>query len=97
MGLVYGRFIDRDICEAVGRFKTTAEIIIAAVHRAGSAFASHKVMPVLRFNFITTNIAADSIANDNFLFFFWGNPFKRVNGILGFYDQIIITDDTKHI
>ena len=60
MGLVYGRFIDRDVCEAIGRFKTTAEIIMAAVHGAGSTFAGHKIMPVrsimknLKTNFITT-------------------------------------------
>ena len=86
VGLVYGRFIDRDVCEAIGELEATAEIIMAAVHGAGFTFAGHKIMPVLRFDFITTNIAADSIANDDLLFFLWGNPFECVNGVLGFYD-----------
>ena len=86
MVLICGRFVDRDIRKAIGGLEASAKIVVAAVYGAGATFAGHKVMPVLRFNFITTNIAADSIANDDFLLFFWGNPFECVNGVLGFYD-----------
>jgi hypothetical protein len=86
VGLVYGRFIDRDVCEAIGGLEATPEIIVAAVHRAGTAFAGYEVMPVLRFDFIAANIAANGIANNDFQFFLWRNPFECVNGILGFYD-----------
>lgn len=48
-------------------FEAATEVIVAAVHRAGTAFAGHEVVPVLGFNFITAEIAADCIFDNHWL------------------------------
>ena len=82
VGLVYGRFVDGDVGETIGRFKTAAEIIMATVYGSGSAFACHKVVPVFRFNLFPADVTANSVAYKYFLFFLWRNPFEGINRVL---------------
>ena len=97
VGLVYGRFVDGDVGETIGRFKTAAEIIMATVYGTGSAFAGHKVVPMFRFNLFTADIAAKSVAYEYFLFFLWRNSLECINRVLGIDYQIIISDYSKYI
>ena len=54
-------FADGDIGVTPFFFEAAAEVIVAAVYGAGSAFAGHEVMPVCRFNFITAQFTPDGI------------------------------------
>lgn len=45
-------------------FETSSQIIMAAVDCAGTAFALHEIVSMLGLNFITTDIAANSIADN---------------------------------
>ena len=82
VGLVYGRFVDGDVGETIGRFKTAAEIIMATVYGTGSAFACHKVVPGFRFTLFPADVTANSVAYKYFLFFLWRNPFEGINRVL---------------
>ena len=60
-------FADGDIGVTPFFLETAAEVIVAAVYGAGSAFAGHEVMPVCRFNFITADIAANCVFDNHCL------------------------------
>ena len=47
--------------------EATAEIVVAAVYGTSSAGASYKIVPVCRFNFVATDVAADRILDDHHL------------------------------
>ena len=46
-------------------FETSSEIIMSAVYGAGSAGALHKIMPVLGFDFVAADIAADGVFDNH--------------------------------
>ena len=58
----------KEVFTQLGNFlETAAEVIVAAVYGAGSAFAGHEVMPVCRFNFNTADIAANCVFDNHCL------------------------------
>ena len=56
-----------NICIAPFFLETAAEVIVAAVNGAGTAFALHIVVAVLGFDFIAADVAADGILNNHFI------------------------------
>lgn len=50
-----------NICIAPFFLVTTAKVIMAAIYGAGSAFACHKIVAVFGFDFITADIAANGV------------------------------------
>lgn len=54
---------DRDVSIAPFLLETAAEVFVAAVYGAGTAFTGHKVVAVFGFDLLTTDIAADCVAN----------------------------------
>ena len=54
-----------NICIAPIFLETTAEVIVAAVYRTGTAFTGYEIMAMFGFNFITTNIAANSVFDNH--------------------------------
>jgi hypothetical protein len=56
---------DRNVCIASFFLEAAAEVIMAAVYCAGATFTLHIVMPVCRLDFITTDIAANSVFDNH--------------------------------
>ena len=56
---------DGNVCITPFRFEAAAEVIMAAVYCAGATFTLHIVMPVCRLDFITTDVAADSVLDNH--------------------------------
>ena len=56
---------DRDVGIAPFFLEAAAEVVVAAVHGAGAALTGHEVVAVLGFDFVSADIAADSVANDH--------------------------------
>jgi hypothetical protein len=54
-------FADRYVCIAPFFLEAAAEVVVAAVYGAGSAFACHKIVAVFGFDFITADIAANGV------------------------------------
>ena len=46
--------------------ETTAKIIMAAVYRTGTAFAGYEIMAVFGFDFITADIAANGVFDNQY-------------------------------
>ena len=55
-----------NICIAPIFLETTAEVIVAAVYRTGSAFTGYEIMAMFGFDFITADIAANSIFDNHY-------------------------------
>ena len=60
-------FADGDIGVTSLFLEAAAEVIVAAIHGAGTAFTGHEVVPVRGFNFFTADIAADRIFDNHWL------------------------------
>ena len=60
-------FADGDVGVAAFLFEAAAEVIVAAVNRAGSTFACHEVVAVRGFDFITADVAAARILDNHCL------------------------------
>ncbi len=45
--------------------KTPSQVVVAAVDGTSTALAPHKIMAVLRFNFVTADIAADCVLDNH--------------------------------
>ena len=54
-----------NICIAPIFLETTAKVIMAAVYRTGTAFAGYEIMAVRGFDFITADIAANSVFDNH--------------------------------
>ena len=55
-----------NICIAPIFLETTAEVIVAAVYRTGTAFTGYEIMAVRGFDFVTADIAANSVFDDQY-------------------------------
>ena len=55
-----------NICIAPFFLETTAKVIMAAVYRTGTAFTGYEIMAVFGFDFITADIAANSIFDNQY-------------------------------
>ena len=55
-----------NICIAPIFLETTAEVIVAAVYRTGTAFTGYEIMAVRGFGFITADIAANGIIDNQY-------------------------------
>ena len=55
-----------NICIAPFFIETTAKIIMAAVYRTGTAFTGYEIMAIFGFDFITADIAANSIFDNQY-------------------------------
>ena len=60
-------FADGDVGVAAFFLEATAEVIVAAVHGAGTAFAGHEVVAVRGFDFFAADVAADRVFNNHCL------------------------------
>ena len=58
---------DGDVGIAAFFFEASSKIIVSAVYGAGTAGAFHEIMPIFGFDFVTADIAADSVF-DNHLY-----------------------------
>ena len=58
-------YADRDIGIATFFFKTPSEIIMSTIYGAGTAGAFHKIMTMLGFYFIATDVATDSVSDNH--------------------------------
>ena len=58
---------DGNVCITPFFFEAAAEVIVAAVYGAGSSFTLYIVMSVYRLDFITADIAADSVFDNHCL------------------------------
>ena len=54
-----------NICIAPIFLETTAKVIMAAVYRTGTAFAGYEIMAMFGFDFITADIAANSVFDNH--------------------------------
>ena len=45
-------------------FETTAKVIMTAVYRTGTAFTGYEIMAVFGFDFVTADITANSVFDD---------------------------------
>ena len=54
-----------NICIAPIFLETTAEVIVAAVYRTGTAFTGYEIMAVFGFDLITADIAAYGIFDNH--------------------------------
>lgn len=59
---------DGNIGEASFLLKTPTQVVMATVDRTGPTFALHEIVPVLGLNFITADIAANSITDNQSYF-----------------------------
>ena len=55
-----------NICIAPFFLETTAKIIMAAVYRTGTAFTGYEIMAVFGFDFITADIAANGVFDNQY-------------------------------
>ena len=60
-------FADGDVGVAAFFLEAAAEVIVAAVYGAGTAFACHEVVSVRGFDFIAANVAADRVLDNHCL------------------------------
>lgn len=65
--LLWIGFADGNIGVATFFLKAAAEVVVAAIYEAGTAFTGNEVVTVFRFNLIATNIAADCISDNHWL------------------------------
>ena len=57
---------NRNICVASFFFETAAKVVVTAVNSIGTAFTGYEIMAVRGFDFITANITANSIFDDQY-------------------------------
>ena len=55
-----------NICIVPFFLETTAEVIVAAVYRTGSAFTGYEIMAMFGFDFITADIAANGVFDNQY-------------------------------
>ncbi len=55
-----------NICIAPIFLETTAKVIMAAVYRTGTAFAGYEIMAMFGFDFITADIAANGVFDNQY-------------------------------
>ena len=55
-----------NICIVPFFLETTAEVIVAAVYRTGSAFTGYEIMAVRGFDFVTADIAANGVFDNQY-------------------------------
>ena len=63
---VGGGYADGDVGVTPFFFEAAAEIIVATIYRAGTAFTGYEIMAVRGFNFITADIAANGVFDDQY-------------------------------
>ena len=56
---------DRDVGVTPFLLEAAAEVVMAAVYGAGTAFTGHKVVAVFGLDFVAADVAADGVANDH--------------------------------
>ena len=54
-------FADRYVCIAPFLLEAAAEVVVASVHGAGTAFTGYEIMAVRGFDFITADIASNGV------------------------------------
>ena len=63
-----GWYTDGNVSITSFLLKATAEVIVPSVDSAGAAFAFHIIVAVFGFNFVTADVAANSILDNHELF-----------------------------
>ena len=56
---------DRDVGITPFLLEAAAEVIVAAVHGAGTTFAGHEVVAVFGLDLVTADVTTDGVANDH--------------------------------
>ena len=57
---------DGNVCITPFIFEAAAEVIVATVHGAGTAFTGYEIMAVFGFDFITADIASNGVFDNHY-------------------------------